>query len=424
MPHCQPICGYIYNKEKVDFSKVLAPPYDVVTPREVRTYKNLSLYNSFHLELAEDSRRAKELLQEWKKNNILCKTSQPSVFFYQIKFSFRGKELERKGFILLVRLHQFSEGIILPHERTFSSVKEERFKLLSTTQCYFSQVFGLFEDPEQKAFFTLEKALSEENLIFSVKINQERHILYQITSRDVIKALQEHLQDKIIYIADGHHRYQTALAYQTYLEKKLNPQGPCDFHYLPFYLSSFEDKGLLMLPTHRFYQIPFSKELVQRFSQFAEIVKPCRLEEVDQILETYGEDPTIFLLFHQGQGLICRINLQNLEVGDIKDNPLSELPLYNFLLLFHKIFGFNEEALKEKGKVEFFSEEQKEIFLPRKEGFCILFPRVKPKVLKEVVKAGYLMPHKSTYFYPKILTGAVFYEVTGKAINPESTSCL
>ncbi len=420
MPDCQPICALYYDFKRVTPERVVAPQYDIVSQEEIIYYKNLSPYNAFHLELSDNPEKAKHLIEDWKTQGVLIKDASPAVYYYELEFKFSEKLLKRRGFILLVKLHPFEDEQILPHERTFSFVKEERFSLLKTTQCYFSQIFGLYEDQDLRTLSLPE----EKNLVFEVLFNNERHSLYRITNRDFISFLRGHLKDRPIYIADGHHRYQTALAYKGYMERLFGANECYDFQYAPFYLTPFEEKSLFMLPTHRHYLFPFEETMLNRIKDYAEELGIFQLEEVEAFLERFAEKNSVFLLFYEGQGKVFQIKKEVMAKIERGEPILSRLPLFNFLKLFEWIFGQNEEELKAKGKVEFFHNSIERLKIKKaKGGFFVLFPRVSPQVLRDVVSIGRLMPHKSTYFYPKVLTGTLFYEARGNPLPRENEPC-
>jgi uncharacterized protein (DUF1015 family) len=193
---------------------------------------------------------------------------------------------------------------------------------------------------------------------------------------------------------------------------------------VPFYLTPFEEESLFMLPTHRHYLFPLEGSVLNRLKEYAEELKRFKLEEVEAFLEGFAEKNSVFFLFYQRQGMVFQIKKEVMSEIERDEPILSRLPLFNFLKLFERVFGQTEEELKAKGKVEFFSNSIEKIkTMKDKKGFFVLFPRVSPQVLRDVVSSGRLMPHKSTYFYPKILTGTIFYEAKGNPLPREDEPC-
>jgi uncharacterized protein (DUF1015 family) len=180
-----------------------------------------------------------------------------------------------------------------------------------------------------------------------------------------------------------------------------------------------------MLPTHRHYLFPLEESVLNGLKEYAEELRRFKLEEVEALLEGFAEKNSVFFLFYQGQGMVFQIKKEVMAEIERDEPILSRLPLFNFLKLFERVFGQNEEELRAKGKVEFFSNFfiEKLQTMKARESFFVLFPRVSPQVLRDAVSSGRLMPHKSTYFYPKILTGTIFYEAKGTSLPRENEPC-
>ncbi len=406
MPECLPFCGWLYNPEKVHFEDVLAPPYDVVSESERNFYKQKSLYNIFHLELPESPEKAKNLLHQFIEEKILIKNSIPTLYYYEISFSFENKNYQRGGFILLTKLHPFEEGVILPHEKIYPKVTEERLNLLKTTRCQFSQIFALYEDPDLETYKDLPK-----NLIyyFEVTHNGETHRLAKIQEKEIIKKILNFLKDKKFYIADGHHRYTTALQFKAFVENHPEKLSQIRHNYVSMYITPFEDKGLLMLPTHRVYQNKYYSLLCEHISNYCHLISEMPLS---QWLEKKGclNLPTPAFILYKADNLKIYAFKETFK-NSIGDEDFSQLPLYYFLKLLEKTLNLSEEVLKERGEVKFFGREMEAIEEANKGGFAILFPKSPVELLKKIASKGKTMPHKATYFYPKILTGAVLYRL-------------
>lgn len=410
MPDCLPFYGWRYNPEKVKIEEVVAPPYDVVGEEEKAFYQKKSPYNIFHLELPETYQKAKHLLEEWIRSQILVKEPKPCLYFYELSFMREQKTLSRKGWILLVKLHHFEEGIVLPHEKVFPKVTDDRFELLKTTGFQFSQIFGLYEDPD-----LLTISYSPKNLLYEVTLDQQTHHLYQVSEVDIIKEVTDYLKHQKIYIADGHHRYTTALRYKEYMENKLGTTPPRDYHYIAMYVCPIEEPNLLMLPTHRIYRLPNPEDLIQALKNWAE--KVYTTEPINFSQNFFKIKERDFGICFKNKVMIFRIKQEVYERFQQKDPVLSKLTLYNFLSLMEQAFQIKEESLKEQNQVEFISEVREVFNHVKDQEIGVIFPELSPLILKEVALQGKRMPHKSTFFYPKILTGLVLNEVSGKPLD-------
>ncbi|MCS7199986.1 MAG: DUF1015 domain-containing protein [Caldimicrobium sp.] len=413
MPECRPFCGYFYNLEKVDLQSVLAPPYDVVTQEEVIFYKNKSPYNIFHLELPESPQKAKILLESFLREGILIQNQKPSIYYHETTFNYEGKDYLRKGLILLVKLHEFSEEIIIPHERTFQKVTNERFELLKSTSFQFSQIHSVYEDENLYLFRFLP---SVREFPFEVTLNETTQRLAKIQDPKVIEKITSFLRAKKLYIADGHHRYITALQYRSFMQKKIISSKDLDFNYMAMYVSPLEDENLLMLPTHRLYYSPPVDKFLEGIKNYTELLLSSCLSEAPNLLKSIAYQSEYFVLVHEERIFLYKFKRSFLDTLSSHEPELCHLPLFNFLKVFELALGILEADLKDRKEVRFVPQLEEVLKEAKGEAFGILFPKVSAKILKLIANRGKLMPHKSTYFYPKILTGMVISEISGKEL--------
>ncbi|HFC97016.1 MAG TPA: DUF1015 domain-containing protein [Thermosulfurimonas dismutans] len=412
MPEVRPFYGWRYHPGRVDLSRVVAPPYDVVTPEEAQEYLRRDPYNIFHLELGggpERYRQAARSLQQWIKEGILIREDSPSIYLYRLHFSVAGKEYTRTGFIALVRLSPFTQGKILPHEKTFPRVTEDRLELLRATSAQFSQIFVLYRDPE---LFTLQSRPEEKILEIQTEGGQ-RHELYRLRDPEVQRALCSFWQERPFYIADGHHRYTTALRYAQEMESRLRPEGPRCFHYMMMYMCPFEDPGLLVLPTHRILRrVPEESRLREILTELGE------MREVSFTASLPSEEGA-FLLFFQRRAYKVRLHREILERWERESGlPENRLPASWCARIVLRLFGETEKDLKEKGLLTYTPWPEEVRHEADKGALAFLLPPTPAKVLEEVARSGKVMPHKSTYFYPKILTGLVIFRINPEASPP------
>lgn len=414
MPECRPFQGYLYNLEKVSIHEVLAPPYDVVTPEEIRSYKSKSPFNIFHLELSESAEKAKTILGEFLRQGILRQNGKPAIYYHEIAFSYEGKRYLRRGFILLVRLHEFDEGIIMPHERVFKKVTEERLNLLKATHFQFSQIHSLYEDGN---LYTFRLMPPIDEFIFEVNLEGVTQRLAKIQDPGIIEKIITYLKNQKLYIADGHHRYNTALQYRAYMRNLFPSKVDYDFDYMAMYISPVEDENLLMLPTHRLYTFVPIDLFMEEIKTKVNLIQKASWAEVHDLLKSIENRENYFILVHGKELFLFEFKKAFLEPLIKSEQDLTLLPLYNFLKLLETTFHINEEILKDRGEVCFISRVDEVIDRSKDKAFGVLFPRVSPQILKRIASKGKLMPHKSTYFYPKILTGMVISEVSGKILK-------
>ncbi len=413
MPEVRPFYGWRYHPERVDLRKVVAPPYDVVSPEEVLEYLQRDPYNIFHLELSREGPdpylRAAEKLNRWIAEGILVREDRPSLYIYRLHFSHEGRNYVRTGFIGLVRLSPFSEGRILPHEKTFPRVTEDRLNLLRATSAQFSQIFALYHDPGLR---TLKLARGEP--LFRLETpSGEVHELARLTDPALQEELSAFWHSRPFYIADGHHRYTTALKYAREMEARLRPEGPRCFHYLMMYLCPFEEPGLLVLPTHRVIRRSLPEERLK-----ATLHRVAEVEEISCRKPPALGERTLLILTRR-KTYAVRLRPEVLARWEEETGlPESELPAAWCARLIEGLWGETEKELKEKGLLDYTPWPQEVEREVSKGATAFLLPATPVTVLERVAASGQVMPHKSTYFYPKILTGLVLFRINPEAAPP------
>ncbi len=435
-----PMEGIIYNIDKVNISKVIAPPYDVISANEQDKLYNDSLYNIVRLILGKkyesDSdnenryTRAAKDYQDWKKEGILKSTENPVLFYYIQEYtSPKGEFVSRKGFIGKNQLEAFESGKILPHEYTMGGPKADRFQLMKSCKTNFSQIFMVYSDPEQ----AVDKAFTlPETPFIDVKDDQGvRNIVYIIDDEQSIKKVQNLMQDKTLLIADGHHRYETALAYRDYMrEQKPNFKEEDAFNWVMCYYTNLDDENLKVYPTHRIITREIDKQnLIAKIQEYFDIkkirydqnTKNKEKENFISELEEAAKDNIAFGACFKGENNYCLFTLKDKEKADkfleSKDVPpvLRKLDLS----LLHKIvisdiLAFSDEDQMKQNGIKYIKKEEEAFDALENNSAEVVFILATPKIkdIKDVSQEGYRMPQKSTYFYPKLLSGL--------AINPLS----
>ncbi|MDI6797646.1 MAG: DUF1015 domain-containing protein, partial [Desulfatibacillaceae bacterium] len=292
MAQVVPFCGILYNPKKVsDPSLVVTPPYDVINKTQQDAFYAAHPNNIIRLILnkAQDNdsetenphTRAARHFEQWLADGILVRDEKPAFYVTSQSFSANNKKHRRLGLIARIRLEAFDKGVVRPHEKTFSQVKSERLGLFKQCHSNFSSVFSLFPDEDGAVYSIMQKAMEQgpKDIAFAAADGQE-HALVRLTDETICQQITAALADKELFIADGHHRYETALNYLGWLEET---QGPLpDDHparYVMMYLSSMNDPGLIILPAHRVLT-SLKADVVQRFA--AEAPDYFVVEKIDE----------------------------------------------------------------------------------------------------------------------------------------------
>ncbi|HML95064.1 MAG TPA: DUF1015 domain-containing protein [Thermodesulfobacteriota bacterium] len=402
MPTVRGFKGIRYNPEKIgDFSKVLAPPYDVISQAEQKELLALDPHNVVRLVLPKGDtdlkyERAAKTFRDWFLGDVLIQDEEPSIYPYHQEFEIGGKKYTRKGFIAKVKLEDFSTKKILPHELTFPKHKQDRLKLNTACKANMSPVFSVYSDPEGDT----EKAIEEKlgTPIFDVTTaDGVRNILWKISDKGVISRVAGRLEDTSFLIADGHHRYETALDYRR-IQRESNPtEEEKPYDYVMMFLARGEGEGLIINPTHRlaknmgrYTAESFLAKLGEYFNvkemEFGEAVSDIGHEEFTVITGDRKKAYRVSVKDRSGEGYsrLGVMLLHKIVFKDILNEEESGVFYTKFL----------EEAVKLTGSGEY--------------PLGFILPELKAGDIFDVVRDGERMPHKTTYFYPKILSGLTF----------------
>ncbi len=422
----KPFAGVRYDPEKVKMDEIIAPPYDVISDEEQENLYERSPYNVIRLILGKvfdddtdtNNRysRAREFLNRWLEEGVL-KVDPPAFYFVEQEYKLEsGKVLKRKGIIGRVKLEELGKGV-KPHERTLDAPKEDRFKLMTAVEGNLSPVFSLFKDPE----LTIENlwdSLGEPDFSFTDTVGIPTRV-WVVSDPDRIKVVEDTLADKKLFIADGHHRYETALNFRKYYREKNNipedQEHPVD--YVMMYLVNSEDEGLMILPTHRLIHSlgDLKKDFVERLQPYFEL-KEVPISGDSSLSEIYDtiektEAPMILLTKEGAFEVIPKEGTVEKLLGDLP----PELRSLNVNLLhrgiLEKIMGISMEEQAKQKNVKYIKELKKGLDL-LKEGrgdFLFLMKPLTMEDVERVTSIGERMPQKSTYFYPKIPSGIVFH---------------
>lgn len=259
MTEIKPFRAITYNQEKFqDLSRVVCPPYDIISPSQQQYYHELNPYNFIHILLGKDTpgvdkySRAGQVFREWINDGVFVQDDKPAIYFYRQHYHVRGEKKTRVGFISLLRLGEETSSIF-GHEHTRLEPKEDRLKLLSQVKANLSPIFVIFSDQKRIIQRVYDHNIKNEAPFIAVTDeNKNMHELWRITAPDVLEDMQSRIRDESIFIADGHHRYEVACAYRDQMREKLGKiEGQEDFNYVMAYFTNTDFRGLTILPIHR-----------------------------------------------------------------------------------------------------------------------------------------------------------------------------
>lgn len=450
MAFIAPFRAVRFNTAKIDkMEDVVSPPYDVIDSAAQAALEAKNQFNMIKLDLTKfggteisDERyeRAKATFNKWQEDGVLIRDDVPTIYLYHIDYTLpNGDTFRRKGLTAMVRLHEFSEGIVKPHEKTFRGVTDDRLRLIDTCQCQFSQIFALYPDADNEAMAALESVCPSEPLCSVTDQDGCLHSIFAVTDPGMIKRVQAFMADRAFYIADGHHRYTTSLRLrETMVERQGSVAENSPYNHIMMYLCAMEDEGLSVLPTHRLVQFPGKLdaphliEKLQDFFDIEEVESGSREVQIAEVLVRMADErakgtvigmyePTAdrcFLLclkegaMEKALGLGQPASLRSLDVVVLSD------------LIVDKLLGLCHEKCDDEDLIHYFSDVDEALDAAVKEAvrdsdkspILFLMNNTLVSQVKQVADEDLFMPHKSTYFYPKILTGMLINKIVADEV--------
>ena len=415
----EPFRALMYNRRVAgEPGHLVAPPYDLIGDARQQQLYERSPYNVVRLELGREADRygaAEKTLVDWMARGVIERAANPAIFQYTQTFDVEGRLMHRTGFIARVRLEEFERGRILPHERTFPAAKEDRLRLLTALEMNTSSIFGLYSGTHPELNRLRERVASREPIIALVDDLGISNELRAIESTDEIAIIQRELESPLILIADGHHRYETALNYRR-ARCHENPSGALQpYDYTMMTLVACDDPGLVILPTHRVVEsLPHSA--IATFTQHAREV--FDVEEIGHRdafrarLEDSGTGAIGVALKGNSTYLILRLrdhSAMKAAMPNARDEVRQLDVSVLHALVFDRIFGLRADEIRLGGNIEYTIEiggALGAVAQGRADGAFLMNP---PSIqdVERISDAGATMPEKSTYFHPKLLTGLV-----------------
>lgn len=414
----RPFRGLRFSSSAGDLAELVAPPYDVISPDERQALFGHNQHNVVALTLPEqnpDDRskfvkyaRSAARLEQWRNEGVLALESKPAFYRYTQTFSVPGsdQQFERMCLMATIKVEPYEAGVVLPHEQTFPKHKEDRLRILEATRSHLECIYGLIEDSDQ-AFYKLAMSAPAARVGDVTSEDGVRHVLDVITDEATLSQLVSMVGPKRVWIADGHHRYETAV---TFRSMQPASDGVIAEDFMLMALSSISDPGLVLLPTHRMLKhCPLSKdEMIAKFQTKFD-VQPCLNADIPKLLaEATDATQVIFgVAFPGKEGVMLRgprptssgdegsNRLHGLDVTVLHDVIFSEL----LGLTGHEFFDYTREAAEALQAVE--------------QGSPASFLMNPPTVddMQVIAQSGNKMPQKSTFYYPKLWSGLVLWSL-------------
>ena len=420
MAELKPFRALRYTDKAGDPLELTCPPYDIISDEQRAAYLEKNPYNVIRLELPREGEdpyeEASRVLDSWLKEEILRCDRDPALYIYEEEFSAYGETKKVKGVIARVKVEDFSAGVVLPHEETLSKAKADRFNLMKATHCNFSQIYSLYMDPEHETLSRIDR-LSADTPRHEFNDGSVIHRLWVVNDPVAIGAICEDFAERKLYIADGHHRYETAINFRNWChEQGLCPEdGEAD--YVMMMLVDMEHEGLVVFPTHRLVRdLPsFDEEaLLQGCSEYFTVERREDTDTMEAVLTgLYNEGKKAFGYYGGGSDWVL-LTLKDLSVmekalpGKSAASQGLDVSVLHSLIL-ERVLGIDAENMAKQINLTYTRsfEEAMDSVREKKSQCAFILNPTRVTEIRDVAAAGEKMPQKSTYFYPKLITGLV-----------------
>lgn len=411
----KPFKGLRYSEMAGNIEKLVCPPYDIISEDRRKALLSTNPYNMIRLELPREGEdvyyKAADTLEKWLEQGIVATDQTENFYIYSEAFEVEGKSYSLKGIIGRVKLTNFDEGVVIPHENTLSAAKEDRFKLMCATGCNFSQVYCLFKDNDRKITEQMDSASEGEPV---QRFTDNEGVTHSLWKTQDTEQISRFFEGKCLYIADGHHRYETGLRYRDEMRKN-GASDDADSEYIMMMLVPMECDGLVVFPTHRIVHSVDGFDphhLLADCSEYfhtepapsAEVLEKKLKSEYEESDISFGlcVDGKYYLLTLKDKSCLAKLlsdvdpTLRNLDVTVLHS------------LILEKILGIDKENLAKQKNLKYTRDVAEAVSAVEGGANCaFLLNPTRISQIAAVGDAGQKMPQKSTYFYPKLITGLV-----------------
>ncbi len=444
MAYIAPFRALRYDPSRVNPSTAITQPYDKITPEMQERYYEASPHNIVRIILGKRTpdlpydnvyTRAAGFFRDWRHQGIFHQDAEPSLYAYSQQFTVPGgkAKLERRGFIALGRIEDYSAGVVFRHEQTLSKPKADRLDLLRATQAHFGQIFMLYSDPGEIETLLNVRAAPDIDICDEYGV---AHRVWKVSEPELVEAVQQKMADKKLIIADGHHRYETALAYRN--ERRLAAEaapaarrrsagttvfeegeaGSVSYDWVMMTFVNMNSPGLVILPTHRVVQslASFSTDsFIDRARTYFNVENVDTTVDAARakgLLQEAGRAGMALLAVTPDRDLLLhtpRASTAVFEGLSLRQQALDVVQLHRVLL--QNVLGLSEESIRNQENLAYVRDTGEAIQRVRGGGANIAFLMnpVRIEQVRDIAFAGEVLPQKSTDFYPKLLTGLTVY---------------
>jgi uncharacterized protein (DUF1015 family) len=383
-------------------------------------YYATSPYNYCRLILpleADKYHVAQDRIQTWLKEGVLQKEPSPALFISRQEFCLDSKTYQRTGIITALRLYPYSENVVFPHERTYKAPKADRLNMLRTVQKDLEHIFLMYQDPAGKTLAFFDEVAQTEPIIQVTDALGVKQTVWKVTDPQKIQMLQAELADKSLVITDGHHRYESALAYRDEMRSKANWNPDDAFNFHMAYLVPVQQEGLVVLPTHRLLKDhKLTPELLDAFRFFfnVEAVEPT-VDALERYLSSHFDEHA-FCVYDGVRAYGLLLKHDKAVIDFVQANVSKDTKIFDVVILRDLVFKFilktGELSLDDTILYVRWTKTALEKVNRGEAGIAFLVNHIPAKTVAAIAMQHELLPEKSTDFYPKMASGFMMMDIS------------
>jgi uncharacterized protein (DUF1015 family) len=416
----RPFKAIRYTIEAGASENLITQPYDKIDFQMQKEYYAKSPYNYCRLILPLEENKyqvANERIMQWLKEDIIARETQPAIFVSRQEFALDGKKYERTGIIAALKLYNYSENVVFPHEGTYKAPKADRLNMLRTVQKDLEPVFLIYQDQEKKTIAFLEETAKTKPVTKVTDSLQVKHTVWKVTDPEKISQLQAVLCAKTLVITDGHHRYESAIAYRDEMRSKGNSADNSAFNYYMSYLVPVQEEGLIVLPTHRLLkEYKLTLELLEAFKFFFEVydIAPD-VEGIETFLKQHVDEHA-FCIYDGSKAYGLTLKHDKAVYDFVNANVSKETKIFDVVILRDIVFKFilktGELNMDENILYVRWTKVAVEKVNCGEASIAFLVNPINAKTVAEIAQQHELLPEKSTDFYPKMVSGLMMMDIS------------
>jgi uncharacterized protein (DUF1015 family) len=416
----RPFKAIRYTSEAGDLENLITQPYDKIDLQMQKEYYAKSPYNYCRLILPIEENKyqvANNRILKWLNEGIMAKETQPAIFVSRQEFTLEGKKYVRTGIIAALKLYNYSENMVFPHEGTYKAPKADRLNMLRTVQKDLEPVFLIYQDQEKRTIAFLEETAKTEPVTEVTDSLKVKHTVWKVTDPEKISLLQAVLRDKTMVITDGHHRYESAIAYRDEIRSKDNYSENSAFNFHMSYLVPVQEEGLVVLPTHRLLkEYKLTPELLEAFKFFFEVYEiDPDVKGIETFLKQHVNEHA-FCIYDGSKAYGLTLKHDKAVYDFVNANVSKETKIFDVVILRDIVFKFilktKELNMDENILYVRWTKAAVEKVKCGEASIAFLVNPISAKTVAEIAQQHELLPEKSTDFYPKMVSGLMMMDIS------------